>query len=122
MQNPAGLCPDCYRLEEENEEKVAAFLREHRRASIPEVHDATGVLEKTILKMLKSGRISGDIEVAYPCESCGKLITEGRVCGECSRRVLDQIKATTPKPAPKPAEPPTNRRQGEGIHIRLDKR
>ena len=119
VQNPSGLCPDCYRIEEENEEIVAKYLRNNRRASITEVHEATGVPEKTILKMIKKGRITGDIQVEYPCESCGKPILEGRVCAECGRRVLEQIKPET-KPAPKVPEPV--RRPGEGVHMRLDRR
>ena len=119
VQNPAGVCPDCYRLIEEQETKVAAYLRDNRRASIGEVHEATGVPEKVILKMIKKGRITGDIQVEYPCESCGKPILEGRVCAECGRRVLEQIKPET-KPAPKAPEPV--RRPGEGVHMRLDRR
>ena len=118
MQTAAGLCPDCYRLEEENEEKVARYLRDHPgKASINEVHEATKVPEKTILKMIKKGRITGDIEMSYPCESCGKPITEGRVCQECGKKVLDQIKAepkqTTPPPAPK---------SGGGLHTTFIKK
>ena len=120
MQNPSGLCPDCYRAEEENEEKVARYLRDHRRASIPEVHEATGVEEKTIIKMIKKGRITGDIQVDYPCETCGKPITEGRVCAECGRRVLDQLKAD-PRAAQKPAEPAPAKRPGEGVHTRFNR-
>ena len=48
VQNPAGVCPDCYRLIEEQETKVAAYLRDNQRASITEVHEATGVSEKVI--------------------------------------------------------------------------
>ena len=119
VENPAKLCPDCYRLEEENEEKVAKYLRVNRRASIPEIHEATGVAEKTILKMIKKGRITGDIQVEYPCESCGRPILEGRVCAECGRRVLEQLKVE-PKPADRMPEPV--RRPGEGVHMRLDRR
>ncbi len=119
LQNPAGICPDCYRIEEENEDKVARFLRDNRRASIPEVHEATGVAEKIILKMIKKGRITGDVQVEYPCETCGKPILEGRVCQECGRRVLDQLKAE-PKPAPKPAENNSSKRSGEGVHTRIN--
>lgn len=119
LQNPAGICPDCYRIEEEYEEKVAKFLRDNRRASIAEVHEATGVAEKIILKMIKKGRITGDIQVEYPCETCGKPILEGRVCQECGRRVLDQIKAE-PKPASKPLETESSRRSGEGVHTRIN--
>ena len=59
VQNPAGICPDCYRIVEEQEGLVAAYLRDNRRASIGEVHEATGVPEKVILKMIKKGRIVG---------------------------------------------------------------
>lgn len=120
MQNPSGLCPECYRIEEENEEKVARFLRDNRKASIAEVHEATGVEEKTILKMIKKGRILGDVQVEYPCESCGKPILEGRMCAECSRRVLEQIKADA-RNSPKPVEPAPQKRLGEGLHTRINR-
>ena len=119
VQNPSGLCPDCYRLEEEQEEKVAGYLRHNRRASIGEINEATGVPERIILKMVKKGRITGDIQVEYPCESCGKPILEGRVCGECGKRVLDQIKN---EPKPQSAPPQPVRKPGEGIHTRILKR
>ena len=46
VQNPSGICPDCYQLLEEQESKVAAYLRDNQRASLNEVHEATGVPEK----------------------------------------------------------------------------
>lgn len=119
LQNAAGLCPDCFRQEEEDQEKVAHYLRDHKRASITEVHEATKVPEKTILKMIKKGRITGgDILVSYSCETCGKAITEGRVCTECGRKVLDQLKAE-PKPAAPPAPP---KPAGGGLHTSFNKR
>ena len=121
VQNPAGVCPDCYRLIEEQETKVAAYLRDNQRASITEVHEATGVSEKVILKMIKKGRIVGGVTMEYPCESCGKPIAEGRVCAECGRRVLNQLK-TDPRSAAKPPEPPAPRKIGEGLHTTFTKR
>jgi predicted amidophosphoribosyltransferase len=121
VQNPAGVCPDCYRLIEEQETKVAAYLRDNQRASINEVHEATGVSEKVILKMIKKGRIVGDVSMEYPCESCGKPITDGRVCSECGRRVLNQLKSD-PRLAAKPPEPPAPRKTGEGLHTTFGKR
>ena len=118
MQTAAGLCPDCYRIEEENEGKVAHYLQDHSRASINEVHEATQVSEKTILKMIKKGRITGDVELSYPCESCGKPIVEGRVCQDCGRRVLGQIRQE-PKPTP---QPQSTKRPGEGMHTTFNKR
>ena len=121
VQNPSGICPDCYQLLEEQESKVAAYLRDNQRASITEVHEATGVPEKVILKMIKKGRIVGNIALEYPCETCGKPINEGRVCTECGRRVLDQLK-TDPRPAAKPAEPPASQKSGGGLHTTFIKR
>jgi len=106
---------------EEQEMKVAAYLRDNRRASITEVHEATGVSEKIILTMIKKGRIVGDIAMEYPCESCGKPISEGRVCGECGRRVLNQLK-TDPRSATKPPESPAPGKKGEGLHTTFTKR
>lgn len=120
VENPSKLCPECYRIEEENEDKVAQYLRANRRASISEIHEATGVDEKIILKMIKKGRIVGDITLEYPCESCGKPITEGRVCAECGHRVLSQLK-NEPRPAAKPPEPPAQK-TGGGLHTTFIKR
>ena len=120
VQNPAGICPDCYQILEEQEGKVAAYLRDNQRASIGEVHEATGVPEKVILKMIKKGRIVGDIRLEYPCETCGKPISEGRVCADCGRRVLSQIK-NEPRPAAKPPEPPAQK-TGGGLHTTFIKR
>jgi DNA-directed RNA polymerase subunit RPC12/RpoP len=120
VQNPAGICPECYQLLEEQESKVAAYLRNNQRASIVEVHEATGVPEKVILKMIKKGRIVGDIRLEYPCETCGKPISEGRVCAECGHRVLSQLK-NEPRPAAKPQEP-TASKAGGGLHTTFIKR
>lgn len=119
LQNPAGVCPECYQIEAENEEKVADYLKENRNASISAVHEATGVPERIILKMIKKGRITGDFQVEYPCEKCGKPILDGRMCPECSRRVLEQLKPEI-KPSPRQAEPAPVKRSGEGVHTRIN--
>ena len=121
VENPAGICPECYRALEEQEAKVAAYLRDNKRASIGEVNEATGVPEKVILKMIKKGRIIGDIRLEYPCETCGKPISEGRVCNECGQRVLSQLKADS-RPATRPADTFSARKPGEGLHTTFGKR
>ena len=100
---------------------MAAYLRDNQRASIGEVHEATGVPEKVILKMIKKGRIVGDIRLEYPCETCGKPISEGRVCADCGRRVLSQLKPDM-KPMAKQADAPAVRKPGEGLHTTFTKR
>jgi len=92
VENPARLCPACYEQEEKDADAVAEFVRDHPRSHINEVHEATGVKHKVILRMLKKGRITGAVTLAYPCESCSAPITEGRLCLACSNNILSQIK------------------------------
>lgn len=103
LENPSKLCQDCYALQEIDEEKVVNFLREKRKSTLQEIHEATGVRHKVILQMLNRHRITSDITVSYPCETCGEPITEGRICGKCNKNILDQIKPEPPK-APEPEQ------------------
>lgn len=97
LENSAGLCQDCLKLEEAAEAKVAEFLREvRRRATIEEIQEATGVEHKVILRMIKKGRIFSEFPLEYPCEHCGAPITEGRLCNNCSKTILEQLKARKP--------------------------
>lgn len=103
VETPARLCQECIRLEDEAEDKVARYLRGASRASLEEIHQATGVKHKVILRMLKRGRIFTDAIITYPCETCGVPITEGRVCDRCSQNIVGQLKTEEWK-APKQAE------------------
>src|SRR5699024_5514894 len=81
--------PKCYRMEEEAFQEVYNFLREqkNRSASLQEISEATKIDEKLIIKFLKQNRLraSDFPKLKYPCESCGKLISEQRYCSECSK-------------------------------------
>ncbi|HWR45792.1 flagellar protein [Sporomusa sp.] len=90
VENAARLCPECYRRQEDDAEKVIEYLRDVKKATLEEIHDATGVKHKIILRLLRSGRIVGG--VSYPCDSCGSPIEEGRLCDKCSKNILDQIR------------------------------
>lgn len=92
------VCQDCFKQEEEDYQKVYQFVRkrENRMASIKEVEEGTGVEEKFIIKFVKQGRISVHSfpNLAYPCESCGRMIHEGRICDVCRGNIntgLDRI-------------------------------
>jgi uncharacterized Zn finger protein (UPF0148 family) len=93
MQNPSGMCPACYAKEEVYEHKIGEYLREFGKASIEQIHEATGVSEKIILRMLKSGRllVNGQSMISYPCDMCGIPIFEGRLCSKCSSSFTKQV-------------------------------
>ncbi len=115
VESPSNLCTNCMRAEEEAEDKVAEYLRNRQKASLEEIHKATGVKHKVILRMLKRGRIFSDAIVTYPCETCGAPITEGRVCSNCNKNIADQLKPTDEW---KPKERPESVRRDERLYIR----
>lgn len=102
VESPLKLCQDCMRAETEAEDRVAEYLRSTRKASLEDIHQATGVKHRTILRMIKRGRIFSDTIVSYPCETCGAPITEGRVCDDCSKNIISQLKPEPAKLAPQP--------------------
>jgi flagellar operon protein (TIGR03826 family) len=89
------VCEQCYKEEEKLFEKVYAFLRkrENRTATMVQVVEATEVSESLIIKWIKAGRIKlvHFPNLGYPCEKCGKMIREGRICLECNKGLQKQL-------------------------------
>jgi flagellar operon protein (TIGR03826 family) len=89
------ICESCYREEEEAFEKVYHFLRkrENRMATMAQIIDATGVKESLLIKFIKSGRLqlAQFPNLGYPCDRCGTLIREGRLCVNCSKDLNKQL-------------------------------
>lgn len=85
------ICTQCYQEQEKNYDKVSTFMRrkQNRQATIGEVHEQTGVDLQQIHQFVREGRllISQFPNLAYPCESCGKNIQEGRLCTSCSDNI-----------------------------------
>ena len=88
MEIGQGMCPDCFRKEQEMEQVVYSFVRDHDKCSIKEIVDGTGVKEKVVFRMLKAGRfIASGLEITYPCQGCGApKIGRASVGKECVRR------------------------------------
>ncbi|MDP4085203.1 MAG: hypothetical protein Q8934_11395 [Bacillota bacterium] len=81
------VCMKCWKKEEEDYETIYKFMRkrENRAATINQVVEQTGVLEETILKFIKKGRlqITQFPNLGYPCDKCGRIIRTGKLCGNC---------------------------------------
>lgn len=104
IENPSGLCPECFQKEEKEELIIVEYMREVGKASMRQIHEETGVSERTIMRMMKKGRFIGKFDISYPCETCGELITEGRLCNACGRNILNQAQQEADKDAKKEAE------------------
>ncbi len=116
VESLTNLCPKCMRAEEDAEERVAEYLRNIARASVEEIHQATGVKHRVILRMLKRGRLFTDAIISYPCETCGAPITEGRVCNSCNRNIVSQLKPAAEEW--KPEKRPESVRKDEQMYTK----
>ena len=94
MRSAKNLCPDCIRENELMYEKVYRYLCDNPRSTVMQVVEATDVSEDRILAYLREGRIQAAewLNLQYPCERCGGMISSGRFCEKCSREVNDSLK------------------------------
>lgn len=92
-----NTCFDCREKEEEDYKKVYDYLREADEANIDEIHEATEVEKKQIIKMIREGRFSmlkeAGLNVFVECKSCGKPIQEGDYCKACSNKLIAAIES-----------------------------
>ncbi|WP_339251381.1 TIGR03826 family flagellar region protein [Sporosarcina sp. FSL W8-0480] len=94
------VCPLCVMAEEEMYNKVYEFLRrrENRTASAEQIVKETGVSTKLLYKWVRKGHLhpSKFPNLGYPCDSCGLLITIGKICEKCTnslKKDLDIVEA-----------------------------
>lgn len=81
---------------EEDFKKVRDYLYDYPGADIKEVAQATGVSERTIIKLLKDERIEvvEDSNALLKCERCTVGIKSGRYCDECKNDIEKELIAT----------------------------
>jgi flagellar operon protein (TIGR03826 family) len=89
------VCDACYKQEEKDFDKVYQFIRkrENRTATMSQVVEATGVQEELIIKFVKTGRLRTSMfpNLGVPCEKCGRLTRDGRLCGGCSGTLQSEL-------------------------------
>lgn len=117
VKNPQRLCPACLQQEEEEYQKVRAYLKEHPDCTLFEVAEATGVEESTILRFLRQGRISasGNPNLGLQCERCGEPIDEGRLCKQCAEELAQGFAAAIADRKEK--QPKPNRKDKSRMHV-----
>ena len=93
------ICPDCLAEEENKFQLVKDYLWDNPGATIPEVSEATDVGEAIIKKFVREGRLvelqGSNIKVE--CQKCGKPISQGKFCSECSNKLANDIQKSKSK-------------------------
>ncbi len=86
------MCRDCYEKMLEEETAIVSYVRDHPNSKVGEICEATGAKERVVMRMIKDGRfIQSGIEISYPCEICGTLITRGRYCESCGSKLQKEV-------------------------------
>ncbi|MDE3840156.1 hypothetical protein C0966_12450 [Bacillus methanolicus] len=89
------ICQKCWKEEEKAFEIVYQFIRkrENRAATIQQVVEATGVEEELIFKFIRTGRLilTQFPNLGYPCDKCGKIIREGKLCETCTEELRKEL-------------------------------
>ncbi|MDQ0269096.1 TIGR03826 family flagellar region protein [Cytobacillus purgationiresistens] len=89
------MCNTCFNEEEKAFKTVHQFLRkrENRAATMDQIVHATEVEEALLLKFIRSGRlkITQFPNLGYPCDQCGHLIREGKLCDRCISEIKKEL-------------------------------
>ncbi|WP_223701300.1 TIGR03826 family flagellar region protein [Sutcliffiella deserti] len=89
------VCENCYKQEENHYKNVYKYIRQkqNRTATMDQVVEGTGVSEALIVKFIRKGRIqlAQFPHLGYPCDRCGTLIREDKLCGACKKDIHSQL-------------------------------
>lgn len=110
---PGKYCPNCMKKQEEQMDEIASFVRDNPRSSVSEICAALSVKKSLVIAMLQSGRLEeSNINIKYPCASCGKMIRHGRYCKVCGKKITGEIAASLQRVRKNAAE----QREKKGIY------
>ncbi|WP_010286870.1 TIGR03826 family flagellar region protein [Kurthia massiliensis] len=94
------VCASCLMNEEKIYDEVYRFLRrrENRAATVERIVEATGCPEELLYRWVRKGRLQPAVfpNLGYPCDNCGHLTTQGKLCDDCSKTLqkdLDRFEA-----------------------------
>jgi flagellar operon protein (TIGR03826 family) len=94
-ENLRDVCANCYKDEERLFDLVYGYLRQKdkRTATINQIVEETGVEAELIFKWVRLGRLrkSQFENIGYPCEKCGAMIGNGKLCKKCMDYLKQEI-------------------------------
>ena len=91
------ICPDCRAEEVEMEERVKAYVRDHRGITVNQLIEGSGAPQKLVWRMIQQGLFGNGalLDAEYPCANCGKLITKDVYCSECASKFRENAQKFT---------------------------
>ncbi len=111
----AHMCRDCEDKMREKEAEVVNYVRDHPKAKVLEITEATGCSEQLIKKLIREGRFEQvGVKMTYPCEKCGAPILTGKFCQTCKEAMQKEIQSQAAGIVA--ARQAANANRGQGMH------
>ena len=94
-----NICPNCLEIIDKHFNTIRDYLEEHPNTNVETVSNATGVPQKTILHLVKEGRLvmGENAGGVLACEMCKKTISIGRLCEKCKGSLTNVLDKNAPK-------------------------
>lgn len=87
-------CSRCIDAIDQEYRTVRDYIYDNPHAGISEISEATEVEERTILQLLREGRLELDsASSALKCERCATNIQTGRYCDSCQMQLSNELKS-----------------------------
>lgn len=87
------VCPVCREQEEQDFQRVKAYVQDHKGCSIQEVVAECDVDTRQIHQWIKEERLefmSGCADILV-CEKCGGTVISGRFCDKCKAEMIQEL-------------------------------
>jgi hypothetical protein len=115
-QGFSSLCPSCVQQLDDKYVIVRNYLDKNPKGTLTRIADETGVDEKSLLFLMREGRISlKDGGSTIACLMCGKPIASGRYCNKCKDKLFLTLELTKSEMESlnKPVRPAQEMRPGD---------
>jgi predicted amidophosphoribosyltransferase len=105
----SNLCPACVQQLDDKYVTVRNYLDRNENSNISRVAEETGVDEKSLLYLIREGRLTlRGAGASVTCLKCGAPILSGKYCEKCKGNLMHTLEVTrnamesSLKPAPQP--------------------
>ena len=89
-----NTCSDCIDRLDREYRLIKEYIYDHENADIFEISEHTGASEKTILELLREGRLEiANTDGLLTCIECSKPISAGRYCSECMAKLEKALRS-----------------------------
>lgn len=96
----SDLCPECLAKESDSFQKVKNYLYDYPGSTASDIAKFTGVSEPLIVKWYEDGRLEkSNIKATKKCKICGRPITVGEICKNCTDEMNKPLKSQGDKSA-----------------------